>query len=129
MAIARLFVYHIFSLLKKHIHGRDQIISMTAPGMKCYGAEATPNIVPPLTTNWRSCVANTESTLHQISPYIGKIKSSISRKLINSFSSDSTTIFDPFCGSGTVALEGWFAGRNVIAADVNSYAVLLAKVS
>ncbi len=73
-----------------------------------------------------SCIA-TESTLHQLSPYIGKIKSSFARKLITNFTKRGDVILDPFAGSGTVALESLIAGRHVIANDINPYAITLIK--
>jgi len=45
--------------------------------------------------------------------------------IIKTFSNPNETIFDPFCGSGTIALEAWISGRNVIANDLNPYAHLL----
>lgn len=73
-----------------------------------------------------SCLA-TESTLHQISPYIGKIKSSFAGKLISTYTKPKDTILDPFAGSGTVALESLINGRHVIANDINPYATTLIK--
>ncbi|NJD76401.1 MAG: hypothetical protein FIB08_04800 [Candidatus Methanoperedens sp.] len=73
-----------------------------------------------------SCLAM-ESTLHQISPYIGKIKSTFAEKLITTYTKPRDTILDPFAGSGTVALESLIAGRQVIANDINPYAITLIK--
>lgn len=73
-----------------------------------------------------SCLAS-ESTLHQLSPYIGKIKSIFARKLITTYTKPGETILDPFAGSGTVALESLIAKRNVIANDINPYAVSLTR--
>jgi methylase of polypeptide subunit release factors len=47
--------------------------------------------------------------------------------LVEKFSSPGETIFDPFCGSGTILLEGWLRGRNVIGTDLNPYAVAITK--
>ena len=73
-----------------------------------------------------SCLA-TESTLHQLSPYIGKIKSVFARKLITTYTKPRDTILDPFAGSGTMAFESLIAKRHAIANDVNPYAVTLIK--
>jgi DNA modification methylase len=80
-----------------------------------------------LTAQWNGSVLNQESTLQQIGPYIGKMKSSMARALISEFTSSGQTVYDPFCGSGTVAFEAWAAGRSVIANDLNPYAVVLTK--
>jgi len=77
--------------------------------------------------NWRRSAARTETTLHQLSPYIGKIKSSIAASLISHFTEEGELVYDPFSGSGTVALEAWLAGRRVIANDLSPYAGLLTR--
>ncbi len=73
-----------------------------------------------------SCLAM-ESTLHQLSPYIGKIKSTFARKLIATYTKPRDVVLDPFAGSGTVILESLIAGRQAIANDINPYAITLIK--
>jgi adenine-specific DNA methylase len=68
-----------------------------------------------------------EWTFHQLAPYIGKIKSSIAKFLIENFSEKGETILDPFCGAGTIPFESLILGRNVIANDLNKYAYILTK--
>ena len=80
-----------------------------------------------IAADWQGSAMHIESTLHQMAPYIGKMKSSMAAALVNRFSAKSETVYDPFCGAGTVALEAWAAGRNVIASDLNPYAVVLTK--
>src|SRR5213592_4516771 len=75
---------------------------------------------------WKGCAVHKECTLHQISPYIGKTKSTIASVLVKTFSRQGETIYDPFCGSGTIALEAWIQGRHCIANDLSPYAHLLA---
>ncbi len=70
-------------------------------------------------------VVGTEWSLHQLSPYIGKIKSSIAKFLINHFTEKNDVIYDPFCGASTIPLEALAMGRNVIANDLNKYAYIL----
>ena len=65
--------------------------------------------------------------LHQIAPYIGKLKPSISEYLISKYTRVGDTIADPFCGSGTVPLDAVRLGRSTIAADCSEYALLLTK--
>ncbi len=77
--------------------------------------------------NWRGSALKSESTLHQLSPYIGKIKSSMAASLVGQFTQKGELVYDPFSGSGTVALEAWAAGRRVIANDLSPYAALLSK--
>ncbi len=80
-----------------------------------------------LTCDWGGSVLKEESTFHQLSPYIGKLKSSIAGSLISQFTEENDVIYDPFSGSGTVALEAWAAHRNVIANDLSPYAALLTR--
>lgn len=77
--------------------------------------------------NWQGCASGEECTLHQVAPYIGKIKSSIARSLVSEFTSSGDIVCDPFCGSGSVALEAWLAGRRVIANDLNPYSVAVTR--
>jgi len=67
------------------------------------------------------------STLHEIGPYIGKIRPSLARNLIEQFTMEDDLIWDPFCGSGTIPLECRLLFRNVIAADINPYACVLTR--
>ncbi|MGD2085419.1 MAG: DNA methyltransferase [Candidatus Aminicenantes bacterium] len=71
-----------------------------------------------------SCLAS-ESTLHQIAPYIGKMKSTMARTLIKAYSSPGDMVCDPFVGSGVVALECLISGRGVKTVDINPYAITL----
>jgi DNA modification methylase len=48
-------------------------------------------------------------------------------ELVESVSRPGDTILDPFCGSGTVLLEGALNGRNVVGTDTSKYAVVLSK--
>ncbi len=80
-----------------------------------------------LRRTWRASSLGSESSLHQLSPYIGKLKTSVARTLLNEFSSRGDVVFDPFCGSGVVPLESLLLGRGVIANDVNPYAAVLTR--
>jgi len=77
--------------------------------------------------DWRDATQYSECSWHQLSPYIGKMKSSMAKSLISQFTEPGDTIYDPFSGAGTVALESWMAGRNVIASDLSPYAFVLSK--
>jgi hypothetical protein len=76
---------------------------------------------------WKCPATSSESTLHQLAPYIGKLKSTIARDLIDQYSKPGNLIVDPFSGSGTIPLEALLAGRRVIASDVSSYAATLTQ--
>lgn len=85
---------------------------------------AAPMEAPP---HWAPACTNQELTLHQLSPYIGKLKSVIARDLIEKFTTPGQVVVDPFCGSGTVSLEAACLGRRVFASDASSYAITLTK--
>ncbi|MCE5250733.1 DNA adenine methylase [bacterium] len=65
--------------------------------------------------------------LHEISPYIGKIRPILARQLVQEYSRPGDWIWDPFCGSGTIPLEARLLGRHVIASDINPYACILTR--
>lgn len=77
--------------------------------------------------NWAGSACNNESTLHQLSPYIGKTKSSMAASLVSQFTTVGDVVYDPFSGCGTIALEAWIAGHPVIANDLSPYANLLTR--
>lgn len=79
------------------------------------------------TREWAAGCSASETTLHQIAPYIGKMKSTMARALVREYSRPGDLVLEPFVGSGCIALECLVAGRGVIARDINPYAVLLTK--
>ncbi len=78
-------------------------------------------------SQWQGSCVGSESTLHQLSPYIGKMKSTMAKQLIRDYSKKGDLILDPFVGSGVVALESLIEGRSIIAGDINPYAIILTK--
>jgi len=65
--------------------------------------------------------------MHQLSPYIGKIKSAIATHLILKYSKPGDLIVDPFSGSGTIPFEAILLNRKVFACDASPYASVLTK--
>lgn len=67
---------------------------------------------------------------HQIHPYPAKLLPLIAHFFVNASSlfAGGKNILDPFCGSGTVALEASVRDRQALVADANPFALLLAKV-
>jgi SAM-dependent methyltransferase len=78
-----------------------------------------------LASTWGGSAWQIESTLHQLSPYIGKTKSSMAASLLAQYTKPGDVVYDPFSGSGTFAYEAWLAGRHVVASDLSPYATLL----
>ena len=76
---------------------------------------------------WHVNCTHTECTMHQLSPYIGKIKSVIARDLIEQYSAPGDLVLDPFAGSFTVPLEAAVLGRRAAGIDVSPYAFVLGQ--
>lgn len=76
---------------------------------------------------WRESCAHSECSLHQLAPYIGKIKSSIARELIERYTSQRDLVADPFSGAGTIPFEAVLRGRRAFGADISPYAQILSK--
>lgn len=76
---------------------------------------------------WHGSFNGRESSFHQLSPYVGKLKSGMVNVLINLFSKQGDTILDPFSGSGVVPLEAVLAERCALANDLSPYAFVLTK--
>jgi hypothetical protein len=85
----------------------------------------------PAPTRWKEPCANAECSLHQLSPYIGKVKSSIAGELVEQYSRKGDLVVDPFAGAGTIPLEAAIRDRRAFAADISPYARILchAKLS
>ena len=83
--------------------------------------------VEPAPAHWKAASTHTECTLHQVSPYIGKLKSTIAADLIERYSRPGDLVADVFCGSGTVPLEALRLGRRVFGADMSPYAIVLTR--
>lgn len=76
---------------------------------------------------WHGSFNSRESTLQQLSPYVGKMKSGMARVLINLYSKPGDTVLDPFSGSGVVPLESALTGRRAWANDLSPYAYVLTR--
>lgn len=65
---------------------------------------------------------------HGIHPYKGKFYPQLVRPLLNILSVPSGgSVFDPFCGSGTVALESILNGYRAYGCDINPIAAQIAR--
>ena len=81
----------------------------------------------PAPLRWKMACANSECSLHQLSPYIGKIKSSIAGELIERYTRKNDLVVDPFSGAGTIPLEAELRGRRAFGADISPYARVLSQ--
>lgn len=87
--------------------------------------EKPPTVFAPIA--WKQPCAHEECTLHQLSPYIGKIKSSIAGHLVEKYSKAGELVIDPFAGAGTIPFEAVVRQRRVIGGDISPYAQILSK--
>lgn len=76
---------------------------------------------------WRGSFNSRESTLQQLSPYVGKMKSGMAKVLLALYSEPGDTVLDPFSGSGVVPLEAVLTGRRAWANDLSPYAYVLTR--
>jgi len=76
---------------------------------------------------WNGSSIASECTFHQIAPYVGKMKPAMARILVETYSQPGDRVLDPFAGSGAIPLESVIAGREVVCADTNPYAVTLTR--
>jgi hypothetical protein len=76
---------------------------------------------------WHGSFNGRESTLQQLSPYVGKMKSGMAKVLVDLYSEPGSVVLDPFSGSGVVPLEAALAGRVALANDLSPYAYTLTR--
>ena len=76
---------------------------------------------------WHGSFNSRESTMQQLSPYVGKMKSGMAKVLVELYSEPGDVILDPFSGSGVVPLEAALAERIAWANDLSPYAYTLTR--
>ncbi len=87
----------------------------------------------PVNTNFRTLVSWVkvgDQKTHLIHPYPAKLLAHIANFFVHAgvLSGAGARVLDPFCGSGTVALEASMSGRQALVADANPMARLLTRV-
>ena len=72
------------------------------------------------------------SDFHRLSHYLfrypAKFHPPVAAFLVESFSKRGDRILDPFCGSGTLLVEGAIAGRHVVGVDIDPVAIFVARI-
>ena len=76
---------------------------------------------------WHGSYNARESSLHQLAPYVGKMKSGMAKVLVEQYSKPGDTVLDPFSGSGVVPFEAVLHGRRALANDLSPYAYALTR--
>ncbi|HEX7667112.1 MAG TPA: DNA methyltransferase [Polyangiaceae bacterium] len=64
--------------------------------------------------------------VHGFHAYPARMHPTTAARLVHAFSPENGSILDPFCGSGTVLVEGLLLGRNTFGSDINPLAVEIA---
>jgi len=78
--------------------------------------------------DWDFAEASTNGATNTIHPYPAKFIPQIPKHFIEQLSNKGDTVYEPFLGSGTTAVEANILGRNAIGNDVNELAILISKV-
>jgi hypothetical protein len=65
--------------------------------------------------------------VHGFHTYPARMHPDTAASLVRSFAPAGGRVLDPFCGSGTVLVEGMILGRDVIGTDLNPLAIMLAR--
>ncbi len=65
---------------------------------------------------------------HYLFRYPAKFHAPVVHSLIQKYTNEGETLFDPFCGSGTLLLAAKYEGRNAKGSDVDPLAVFVAGV-
>lgn len=79
-------------------------------------------------TDWEFSKADTQYLTHNIHRYSGKFIPQIAGTAIQLMTGPGETVFDPYLGSGTTALEAMLSGRRCIGVDLNPLAILISNV-
>ena len=77
---------------------------------------------------WTFAGVDTKYMTHGLHPYPARMIPQVARKLIQRYSKEGDTVWDPFCGSGSSLVESMLTGRASIGTDLNPFAVFLSKV-
>lgn len=81
----------------------------------------------PLRDAWRNAEGDGRELTHGFHPWPARLHPGVARVLIERFSSVGDQILDPFCGSGTVPVDGFACGRRAIGVDINPIAISIAR--
>jgi 16S rRNA G966 N2-methylase RsmD len=88
-----------------------------------------PHAVPVKFRELSGAVGNRDEATHLIHRYPAKMFHRIPRTILDAIEPVCTSvILDPFCGSGTVLLEGLLRGHVTIGLDINPLAQLISRV-
>lgn len=67
------------------------------------------------------------TAMHRLFRYPAKFHGPLARGLLETYTKPGSTVLDPFCGSGTLSLEGQLIQRQVDGADIDPVAIFVAR--
>ncbi len=70
----------------------------------------------------------TRAHVHGFHSYPARLHAVTAQRIIDAWGGAKKTLLDPFCGSGTVLVEGRTRGMRVVGTDVNPLAIRLSKL-
>ena len=65
---------------------------------------------------------------HYLFRYPAKFHAPVARELLERYTTQGSTVLDPFCGSGTLLVEAAVMGRHAIGVDVDPVAAFIARI-
>jgi tRNA G10 N-methylase Trm11 len=77
--------------------------------------------------DWTFNGSSTREYTHVYHDYPARMIPQIARKLLHLYGSDSSVLFDPYCGTGSSLVEGLLFGLDVVGTDINPLARLIAE--
>lgn len=80
-----------------------------------------------LPSTWKAVPRGWGHPLHKLSPYVGRFPSDLVRWFVLNLTDPGETVFDPWSGGGTTALESLLCDREAVASDAFSYAYALSR--
>lgn len=120
----RVIVFRDSSALTKEIPGTAVSLMSSRQGQRTRSIRGASQLCSHC---WDGSFNHREDTLHQLAPYVGKLKSGMARALVAGYSEEGDVVLDPFCGSGVVPLESALLNRRAWANDLNPYAYVLTR--
>ncbi len=78
-----------------------------------------------LTQDKLNFTAEPETLNHRVFRFPARFHPPVVRRLLELYSRPRGTVLDPFCGSGTVAVEALFSGRAAVSTDIDPLSVLI----
>ncbi len=84
-------------------------------------------MITPEIEEWTFNGSSTRDYTHIYHDYPARMIPQVARKLIQLYGKTASTLFDPYCGTGSSLVEGMIEGLDVYGTDINPLATLIAE--